>query len=265
MNRVSTIFASDSIVIERFDHPEGCSHEDPKSEQTEEMVVTFIETGAFDVMQDREWWRFDPGDVLVSTPGLKRSYRHLESCPSDVCFSVKFAPDLVETALGRIPTTLHWLKIGSGAASSFAYRWLIQAINASSNMEIESAAFHSAIVLGPHRWEKRPRLSGVGAHAHRIRNACMAISARCEGNHSLTSLAADAHMSPFYFARVFAELVGEPPHRYLLRTRLHRAARMLHDGARVTEAAVKSGFSDVNHFSKTFQRRYGTPPSRYSS
>src|ERR1041385_1529416 len=132
-------------------------------------------------------------------------------------------------------------------------------------MEIESAAFHSAVVLGPHRWEKSPRLSGLGAYADRIRNACLAISAHCEENHSLTSLAADARMSSFYFARVFAGLVGEPPHRYLLRTRLRRAARMLHDGARVTEAAVKSGFSDVGHFSKTFQRRYGVSPSRYPS
>src|ERR1043166_1084716 len=265
MNRVNTIFGSDAIVIERFDHPEGCSHEDPKSEQTQETVVTFIERGAFDVMQDHEWWRFDSGDVLVSTPGLKRSYRHLQSCPNDVCFSVKFAPDLLETALGRMPQTHPCLKVTKGAASAFAYRWLNDAIKASSSIDIESAAFHCAVVLGPHRWERTPRLSGIGSHARKIRNACMAISAHSEENHSLTSLSAEARMSPFYFARVFAGLVGEPPHRYLLRTRLRHAARMLHDGARVTEAAVKSGFSDVNHFSKTFQRRYGMSPSRSPS
>jgi len=265
MNRVYTIFESASLVVERFDHPRDCFHQDPRSEETQETVVTFIESGAFDVMQDREWWRFDPGDVLVSTPGLKRSYRHLASCPNDVCFSVKFTPDIVETALGRVPRDLPCLKITSGVASNFAYRWLIDAIKASTSMDIESAAFHCAVVLGPHRWEKKPPLSGVGAHARKIRNACRSISAHFEENHSLTSLAAEARMSPFYFARVFSELVGEPPHRYVLRMRLRHAARMLNDGARVTEAAVKSGFSDVNHFSKTFQRRFGVPPSRYSA
>ena len=60
MNRVSTIFANKAVVIERFDHPEGCSHEDPKSEQTEDIDVTFIESGPFDVMQDREWWSSIP-------------------------------------------------------------------------------------------------------------------------------------------------------------------------------------------------------------
>jgi AraC family transcriptional regulator len=63
---------------------------------------------------------------------------------------------------------------------------------------------------------------------------------------------------------VFSELVGEPPHLYLLRTRLRRAAELLRGGAQVTEAAMKSGFSDIHHFSKTFGRRYGIPPSRYS-
>ena len=265
MNRVSTIFANEAIVIERFDHPEGRSHEDPRSEQTEDTVVTFLESGAFDVMQDREWWRFNTGDVLVSTPGLKRRYRHLQSCPNDVCFSVKFAPGIIETALGRLPRNLTCLKITSGAPSNFAYHWLIETINSATSMDIESAAFHCAVVLGPHRWEKRARLSGVGTYARKMRTACMAILAGCEANHSLSSLAADAGMSPFYFARVFSELVGEPPHRYLLRSRLRHAAGMLNEGAPVTEAAVKSGFADVNHFSKTFRRRYGIPPSRYSS
>ena len=178
---------------------------------------------------------------------------------------MKFAPDIVEAALGRIPRNLPCLKIAGGIPSNFAYRWLIEAINAKTSMDIETAAFHCAMVLGPHRWEKPPRLSGVGSYARKMRNACMAISAHCEANHSLTSLATEARMSPFYFARVFSELVGEPPHRYLLRSRLRNAAGILHEGARVTEAAVKSGFADVNHFSKTFRRRYGVSPSHYSS
>ncbi|HEX6718020.1 MAG TPA: AraC family transcriptional regulator [Pyrinomonadaceae bacterium] len=265
MNRVSTLFESKSIVIERFDHPEHCSHQDPKSEQTADTVVTFVESGAFEVMQDRQWWRFDPGDVLVSTPGLRRTYHHLQSCPNDVCLSVKFTADVVEGGLGRIPQDLPSLRITTGVTSSFAYRWLIDAVRGSNSLDIESAAFHCAVVLGPHRWERPSRLSGVGAHARKIRNACLAIATHCEEDHSLTSLSAEAVMSPFYFARVFSELVGEPPHRYLLRTRLSRAACMLHEGAQVAEAAVKSGFADVNHFSKLFRRHYGMPPSRYSS
>ena len=98
-----------------------------------------------------------------------------------------------------------------------------------------------------------------------IRKACMAMAARPDENHSLTSLAAEARMSPFYFTRVFSELVGEPPHRYLVRIRLQVAAELLRSGALVTEAALKSGFPDVSHFSRTFHRRYGVPPSRYTS
>ena len=43
MNRVTTIFKGKSLVIERFDHPEDCSHQDPKSEGTEQTVVAFVE------------------------------------------------------------------------------------------------------------------------------------------------------------------------------------------------------------------------------
>jgi len=149
--------------------------------------------------------------------------------------------------------------------SNFAHRWLIGAINGATSMDIESAAFHCAVALGPHRWEKQTRLSGVGAYTRKMRTACVAMSAHCEANYSLTSLAQEARMSPFHFARVFSALVGEPPHRYLLRSRLRHAAAMLNDGAHVTEAAVKSGFADIDHFSKMFRRRYGIPPSRYGS
>jgi AraC family transcriptional regulator len=265
MNRVTTIFEAKPLLIERFDHPKDCFHRDPASERTEQIDVTFVERGGFEVMQDRRWWAFTSGDVLVSAPGLKRTYRHFESCPDDVCLSVSFAPEIVESALGKLPRDPFSPKVPAGVASNFAFRWIIGAVRSSNHLEIESAAFHCASVLGPHRWERPPRLSGVGAHARKIRTACMAMAARPDENHSLTSLAVEARMSPFYFARVFSDLVGEPPHQYLVRIRLRSAAELLRGGASVTEAALKSGFPDVSHFSRTFHRRYGVPPSRYTS
>lgn len=265
MNRVTTIFATELLVIERFDHPKDCFHRDPQSERTQQTVVTFIERGGFEVMEGRSRWDFARGDVLVSAPGMKRSYRHFESCPDDVCLSVSFAPEVLESPLGKPPRDLPSPKVRAGVAPDFAFRWIIEALRSASRLEIESAAFHCAAVLGPHRWGRPPQLSGVGAHGRRIRAACRAMAARPDDNHSLTSLAAEARMSPFYFARVFSDLMGEPPHQYLVSLRLRRAAELLRAGASVTEAALKSGFPDVSHFSKTFHRRYGVPPSRYTS
>jgi AraC-like DNA-binding protein len=265
MNRVTPIFKGNTLVIDWFDHPEHCFHHDPESEPTEHNDVTFVERGTFALLEDRRWWDFSAGDVLMTSPGLRRRYRHFESCPEDRCLSVNFAPHVVEGALGKLPLTTRPPKVPAGAASSFALRWIIEAVRSGIRLEIESAAFHCATVLGPHRWEKAPGLSGVGAHARKIRTACEAMALRLEENHSLTSLAAEAGLSPFYFARVFSELVGEPPHQYLLRVRLRRAAELLRMGASVAEAALRSGFPDVNHFSKTFRHRFGVPPSRYPS
>ena len=265
MNRVTTIFAGKSLVIDWFDHPEHCFHRDLEPELTEQNDVTFVERGTFELLEDRRWWAFSAGDVVVTSPGLRRRYRHFESCPEDRCLSVNFAPEVVEGALGKLPVTTLPPRVSAGVASNFALRWIIEAVRSGSHLEIESAAFHCATVLGPHRWVKASRLSGVGAHARKIRTACASMAERLEENHSLTSLAAEAGLSPFYFARVFSELVGEPPHQYLLRVRLRRAAKLLRMGASVAEAALKSGFPDVNHFSKTFRRRFGVAPSRYPS
>lgn len=263
MNRATRIFAGRSVAIERFDHPEDCFHNDPESEQTEQNVVTFIERGAFELMEDRKPWDFSTGDVLVSSPGLIRRYRHFELCPNDICLSVTFGPEVLEDALGKLAINTSPPKVSAGVASNFAFRWIIEALHSKDHLSIESAAFHCAVVLGPHRWQQPPRLSGVGTHTRKIRAVCMSMLERPEENLSLSSLAAEAGMGAFHFARVFSELVGEPPHRYLSRIRLCRAAKLLRAGAQVTEAAVKSGFCDINHFSKSFRRRYGVPPSRY--
>jgi AraC-like DNA-binding protein len=64
-------------------------------------------------------------------------------------------------------------------------------------------------------------------------------------------------------ARVFAELIGTPPHRYLLEARLRAAAGMLREGRSVTETCFACGFNNLSHFSRIFSRRFGRCPSAY--
>jgi transcriptional regulator GlxA family with amidase domain len=114
-------------------------------------------------------------------------------------------------------------------------------------------------------WD-RPRDNTANlAHAQQIRRAIEKMTANPAEACSLSSLARETGMSAFHFARIFSALVGLSPHQYLLQLRIRRAAAMLREGASVMQAAVGSGFENVAHFSRTFQRRMGMSPSRYPS
>ncbi len=50
---------------------------------------------------------------------------------------------------------------------------------------------------------------------------------------------------------------------YIRQKRLEEAKRLLQEGYNVSETAYKTGFSDPNHFSKTFKKQFGMNPGEY--
>ncbi len=78
---------------------------------------------------------------------------------------------------------------------------------------------------------------------------------------SLKTLAGIAALSPSRFMHAFTESVGVPVRPYILWLRLQRAACDLMDGASVTSAAHRAGFSDSAHLTRTFRRMLGATPS----
>jgi len=78
---------------------------------------------------------------------------------------------------------------------------------------------------------------------------------------SLKTLAGLAGLSPSRFMHAFTESVGVPVRPYILWLRLQRAACDLMDGASVTSAAHRAGFSDAAHLTRTFRRMLGATPS----
>ena len=81
---------------------------------------------------------------------------------------------------------------------------------------------------------------------------------------TVAQLAEAARLSPAHFSREFRAAFGEPPHRYLLRRRLERAAAMLRTTDRkVADICMMVGLTSVGSFTTSFTRMYGCSPTAY--
>lgn len=104
-----------------------------------------------------------------------------------------------------------------------------------------------------------PSLSRPG-----LRRVVALIDSAIDEDLSLTALATEAGMSPYYFARAFRQQFGEAPHQYLLRKRIERGKELLlRTGTSLVEIALATGFSSQSHFTSTFKRFVGVTPGEY--
>ena len=81
---------------------------------------------------------------------------------------------------------------------------------------------------------------------------------------SLETLASEAGMSKFHFARRFRERTGQPPHAFLTKVRMAVARRLLGDtDLPVARVAERSGYPRAEQFGIAFKRLHGTTPTEY--
>lgn len=78
-------------------------------------------------------------------------------------------------------------------------------------------------------------------YAARVDRAKALIEARYAEPLSLSDIARDSAMSVFHFARIFSELEGQPPHRFLTDVRLAHADASLRDGGRRHRYLLRGG------------------------
>lgn len=66
----------------------------------------------------------------------------------------------------------------------------------------------------------------------------------------------------YAFARLFKQHTGKTPRQYVTEARLLKSKAMLLQGKRtVTDVALACGFTNLSHFSDTFKKFWGHPPS----
>lgn len=261
MARIVPLWNSEEISLYRFDHP--VEHEDqPYEARADAFRASFVETGTFNLEVGDGRWRVAAGDVMLSHPGMGFRASFEGKGFNDRCISLIYRAAEDE----RFDTARAWARADRRvlfASNRLHYlRWLLQ------NAESQRAPMLAEYVASEIFREPGTSPSALfrehkfAWYAERVQAVRERLDAEFDGDHTVSALARSIGMSAFHFTRVFTQLVGRPPHRYLTERRLAAARAMLKDGRSVTETCFACGFNELSHFSRSFGRRFGVSPSR---
>jgi AraC-like protein len=220
--RVQMIRETSSVSLVRFDHPHGISLPTSYSshDAAENFRVNIVEHGWFRLKYGRREWTLGAGSMFLSRPGEVYSYSHVKYVRPDACLRFEFygpvAGELSDSVF-RLPLVLpktnrlSFLRLRVGLLLSNAAELSLdvlacEVVDAAANADHDGRRLYGPEQL---RW-----------YAQRIGAARELIDCDPTADHSLWHLSSQVGMSVFLFARVFRELVGMPPHRYLVHRRL---------------------------------------------
>jgi AraC family transcriptional regulator len=261
MARTIILWRSDELSLHRFDHP--AEHEDRAYEAVAgAFTASFVEQGTFDLEMMQQRWRLASGDVMLRHPGMRYRASFEGEGFSDTCLTLTY----LAAGDDRFDDGHSWARASRPvlrASNRLRYlAWgLRRALAEDAPMFIEQCAVE---IFRERADSKSPlfREHKFAWYAERVHAARERLEAQFDHAHSVSDLARSVGMSMFHFTRVFTELVGQSPHRYLSEARLRAAQSMLLAGRSVTETCFACGFNNLSHFSRRFTQRYGLVPSR---
>jgi AraC family transcriptional regulator len=103
-----------------------------------------------------------------------------------------------------------------------------------------------------------------GLTPSRMKRVMAVIESRLGESIHVADLAAEVHMSPFHFARMFKYTTGQAPHVYITGQRMERAKTLLADAElTLAEVAQRVGYQTQAHFTGVFHSHVGVTPRQY--
>jgi len=261
MNRVVRLVETPLLRITRFEHPEGEPHHDPREEYSSSISLSFVLRGSFSIRAGSKRFEVTPRTVFATRPGLAYRTVHADDPPKDLCLSVDYSREFLGDECSAVAPAEPVVELTNRTAY---LKWRLER---ALERNLQPAAFEEIgadLLSSVGGLEPGGRLFGernLAWYAERIEHARALLDMSFREGHSLGSLSRAVGMSPFHFARLFRSLVGVPPGRYLLFTRLDRAYRLLREDRPVTDVCFDCGFRNLSYFVRAFRKRYGLPPS----
>ena len=259
--RVHTLKETAEVSLTWFDHPARANLPDSEEQAADRFQVNIVERGAFRLGHEGREWLLGSGCVFLSRPNDVYRYAHLPNIEADTCLSVNLSQTLSSEfgeqlrCLPLVPPITNRLRFLQLQLGSF--------VRDDIELRLETLACElvDAVAEAPTNKLRLYLPNQLKWYADRIHAARQRMDANPADQHSLWHLSSQVAMSPFLFARVFRELIGLPPHKYLVQLRLARARTLLESGMSVTNTCYAAGFNNLSHFIRKFRKHYGFVPS----
>lgn len=234
---------------------------------------------------------FWPGEVLYSGVGLDSTWHHHHAVQIGISLGTPFrihqdrnappvlyrgfiAPPNVPHQVGSadISSLFMWVEAESPLASALMTVYsphrvsplsneLYQQLISEPNLQLTCTTAREIVYrmydyMGVRPFDINPidvRLQSVIASIRQPRESADPLLTR--------TLATQVSLSPSRLRHLFREQVGVSIQQFMLWQKLLSAISATLDGASLTEAAHKAGFSDSAHLSRTFRQMFGIKPS----
>jgi AraC-like DNA-binding protein len=265
MNRYHRLFETPDLSVSRFDHPPHQVHEDPDEEVSTRWAIAFVQSGSFDVVEGRQRHRLRPGGVFLSRPGFTFRCRHHEACPRDVCLSISFEPANVTESASAWRRARWAVRETPTPRLAYVHQRLREAVEAEDAFQVERWALAALTALEADGDDGMPRgrYAARGPALDAVIATCRTIETDPTAPRSIAERARAVGWTSARLTRAFRRYLGLAPHAYVLRCRLAIAAELLDSGVSVSETCFRSGFENLSHFCRVFQRRLGVRASQW--
>ena len=117
--------------------------------------------------------------------------------------------------------------------------------------------------MRPHLRSGSSETRRSGAEHPAVGRAVAHLRERWDQRVLLSELASVARLSRFELVRRFHQQVGLPPHAFQTNLRISAARRLLLARTPPAEVALRCGFADQSHFTRSFRSSVGVPPGRF--
>ena len=189
---------------------------------------------------------------LPASPLSETALRELDVDPDklDLRYDGGFHDPLIE----RIARAIHSEMVDPAPAGKILAETLAAALG------VHILRHHSSLVpastsLPPARGALDPR---------RLNRVMEFIDTHLGEDLTIETLANEACLSPFHFARAFKVATGKAPHRYVTGRRIDNAKSLIADGRLpLADIAHLCGFSSQTQFTRCFKRIVGKTPGVY--
>jgi AraC-like DNA-binding protein len=237
------------------------------TEQHNGYSIAAVTHGSFQYRSSSGAATLVPGSFLLGNHRTCFECGH-EHAQGDRCLSFRFEPDYFECLSDGAEARMKNFARASlppipELARLFADAELARDehdANALEEISVRLAGAVATVLSPPRRSARRP----TPRHERRVTEAVRRIEQSAHAPWTLTRLASDAAMSPYHFLHTFRRVTGITPHQFVLRTRLHRAAKQLRQSdEQVAVIALDAGFNDLATFNRRFRRLMGVTPSVY--